>query len=156
MRIVSLLMLMSVVWCAATNLGGDVLGIWKLNRGRSKDSGFARESLTVRFESHAKGEVFTLDRVDQDGRASTSSTILYFDSKVREFQDIGCSGTQSSRRVDSQTVEILRMCVNGGWTRFVRRLAASPKELVLEITEQQTDGRRFERHWVLERQVLNK
>jgi hypothetical protein len=31
-------------------------------------------------------------------------------------------------------------------------LAAPPKELVLEITEQNTDGRRFERRLVLEKQ----
>lgn len=83
-------------------------------------------------------------------------TILYLDGTSRDFQDFGCSGTQSSRRVDSQTVEILRQCANGGWTRFVRRLAAQPKDLVLEITEQYTDGRRFERRLVLEKQVLNK
>jgi hypothetical protein len=110
------------------------------------------KSLTVRFETHARGEVFTLDRVDQDGRATSSSTILYLDGTPRDFQDFGCSGTQSSRRVDSQTVEILRKCSNGGWIRFVRRLSAQPKELVLEITEQNTDGRRFERRLALEKQ----
>ena len=41
---------------------------------------------------------------------------------------------------------------SGGWIRFVRRLAAQPKELILEITEQQPDGRRFERRLVLEKQ----
>jgi hypothetical protein len=46
-------------------------------------------------------------------------TILYLDGTSRDFQDFGCSGTQSSRRVDSQTVEILLQCANGGWTRFV-------------------------------------
>jgi len=96
--------------------------------------------------------VFTLDRIDQDGRATSSSTILYFDGTPRDFQDFGCSGTQSSRRVDSQTVEILRHCANGGWTRFVRRLAAQPKELVLEITEHYADGRRSERRLVLVKQ----
>ena len=104
----------------------------------------------MRIEPHAKGEVFTLDRIEGDGRSTTSSTILYFDGKARDFQDPGCSGTQSSRRVDGQTVEILRKCAGGEWTRFVRRSAVQPKELVLEITEQHPDGRRFERRLVLE------
>jgi hypothetical protein len=54
--------------------------------------------------------------------------------------------------VDSQTVEILRKCANGGWIRFVRRLGAQTTDLVLEVTEQHTDGRRFERRLVLEKQ----
>jgi hypothetical protein len=56
--------------------------------------------------------------------------------------------------VDDRKVEILRNCAKGGWTRFVRRLGARPKELVLEITEEQTDGRRFERHLILEKHIL--
>src|SRR5712691_9279999 len=102
--------------------------------------------LIVRFEPHAKGEVFTVDTTGGDGRATSSSTILYLDGKARDFEDLGCSGTQSSRRVDSRTVEILRQCASGEWTRFVR------KELVLEITEQRADGRRVEQRSVLEKQ----
>lgn len=147
MRAILLTLLLSVPGWAE-----GAFGTWKVNPGRSVISDSSPKSLTVRFESHTRGEVFTLDRVDQEGRATSSSTILYFDGTSRNFQDFGCSGTQSSRRVDSQTVEILRKCANGGWTRFVRRLAAPPKELVLEITEQHTDGRRFERRLVLEKQ----
>ena len=110
------------------------------------------KTLTVRFEPHTKGEVFTLDKIDGDGRITTSSTILYLDGKPRDFGDTHCSGTQSSRRVDSRTVEILQKCSSGEWTRFIRRLAMQPKELVLEITEQHTDGRRFERRLILEKQ----
>ena len=106
----------------------------------------------MRFEPHTKGEVFTLDQIDGDGRSTTSSTILYLDNKPREFQGFGCSGTQSSRRLDSQTVEIVRTCASGEWTRFVRRLSTQPKELVLEITQQQPDGRHIERRVVLEKQ----
>jgi hypothetical protein len=108
--------------------------------------------LTVRIGPHAKGEVFTLDKIEMDGRATTSSTILYYDGKPRDFQDTKCSGTQSSRRVNKETVEIIRHCNGGAWIRFVRRLAAHPKELILEITEQQPDGRRFEGRLVLEKQ----
>ena len=53
---------------------------------------------------------------------------------------------------DDRTVEILRKCANGVSTRFVRRSAAQPKELVLEITEQRPDGRRFGQRLVLEKQ----
>jgi hypothetical protein len=110
------------------------------------------KSITIRIEPHAKREVFTLDRIEADGRATTSSTILYFDGQPSEFQDLGCSGTQSLRRVDSQSVEILRTCASGEWTRFVRRLAAQPNELVMEVTEQRAGGRRLDRRLVLEKQ----
>ena len=148
MRAILLTLLLSV-----TSWGEGALGTWKVNLTRSAFSGdTSPRSLTVRFESHSRGEVFTLDRIDRDGRATSSSTILYLDGTSRDFRDFGCSGTQSSRRIDSQTVEILRTCTNGGWTRFVRRLSEQPKDLVLEMTEQYTDGRRFERRLVLEKQ----
>jgi hypothetical protein len=107
--------------------------------------------MVVRFEPHPKGEVFTLDQIDRYGRSTTSSTILYLDGKEREFEGFGCSGTQSSRRLDSQTVEILRTCRSGEWTRFVRRLSSDAKELALEITEQHNDLRRFGRRLVLKK-----
>ncbi len=139
-----LILIVAACWAEAA------FGTWKMNPARSTDP--YPTSLTLRFEPHAKGEVFTWDRVGGDGRAATSSTILYFDGKPHDFQDFGCSGTQSSRRVDNRTVEILRTCASGEWIRFVRRLAEQPKELILDITEQHPDGRRFERHLVLEKQ----
>ena len=123
-----------------------------MNAARSTFEGDTQpKTMTVRIEPHAKGEVFTMDRVEADGRVTTSSTILYLDDKPRDFQDGGCSGTQSSRSLDVRTVEILRRCTGGGWIRFLRRPAAQPRELILEITEQYPDGRRFARRLVLEK-----
>ncbi len=150
MRIASSLILMSAAFATVPIWAGDAFGFWKVNLAASTFPRYG-EKFSVRFEPHSKGEVFTLDRVDHDGRSTTSSTILYLDSKPRNFQDFGCSGTQSSKRVDSRTVEIIRACDSGERTRFVRRLSANPKELVLEITEEQPDGSRLERRLVLER-----
>ena len=128
-------------------------GTWKMNAARSTFSGSSSfKSLTVRIERHPKGEVFTLDRVESDGRTTSSSTILYLDGESRRFEDFGCSGTQSSRRADERTVEIVRMCASGGWMRLLRRAMAKPNELVLEIAEQSADGRRFDRRLTLEKQ----
>ena len=89
-------------------------GTWKMNAARSTFAGGATfKSLTVRIERHPKGEVFTLDRIETDGRTTNSSTILYLDGEPRRFEDFGCSGIQSSRRADERTVEIVRMCVSG-------------------------------------------
>jgi hypothetical protein len=124
-----------------------------MNATRSTFAGGAPfKSLTLRIERHAKGEVFTLDRVENDGRAVTSSTILYFDGEPRRFEDFGCSGIQASRRANARTVEILRMCSSGGWMRLVRHASAKSNELVLEITEQPADGRRSEQRLTLEKQ----
>jgi hypothetical protein len=137
---------------AAPGWAEPAFGTWQMTAARSKLAGDTRpKRLTVRIEPHAQGEVFTLDRVEPDGRSTSSSSILYFDGEPRRFQDFACSGIQSSRRQDSSTVEILRMCANGGWARYIRRLPAPPKEMVLEITEQHPDGRRFERRLVLEK-----
>ena len=138
---------------AATCWAGDgAFGIWKLNAARSTFAGDAQpKSLMVRIEPHAKGEVFTLDRTETDGRTNSSSTILYFDGAPRDFHDHDCSGTQSSRRMDGRTVEILRKCGSGQWTRFIRRSGAQPNQLILEIAEQHPDGRRSERRLVLEK-----
>jgi hypothetical protein len=150
MRTTALILLLTV-----SGWADDAFGTWTMNPARSTVAPDPRrESITIRIESHAKGEVFTLDRIEADGRATTSSTILYLDGKSRDFQDPRCSGTQSSRRVDSQTVEILRTCASGGWIRFVRRSSAQSKELVLEVTEQQASGRSFARRLVLEKQSV--
>src|SRR5215813_14790300 len=101
---------------------GQPFGSWKLNAAQSTFAGDIRpKSVTVRIEPRAKGEVVTLDRIEVNGQTTTSSMVLYFDGVARDFQQDECSGTQSSRRIDSQTVEILRNCGAGAWTRFVRR-----------------------------------
>jgi hypothetical protein len=147
MRTVALLLLLTV-----SGWAGGPFGIWTMNLARSTIAPDARpKSITIRITPHSKGEVFTMDRTEADGRSTTVSMILYFDGRHRDFEDAGCSGSQSSRRVDSQTVEILRTCANGGGIRIVRRLFAQTNELVLEITQQEEGGHRFERHLVLEK-----
>lgn len=132
-----------------------VFGTFRMNPALSTFAGDAQpKSSTVRIEPHAKGEVFTVDRIEVDGRTTSSSTILYFDSAPRKFEDFRCSGTQISRRLDKQSVEILRKCANGTWIRLLRRSTAQQPEIVLDITEQHQDGRRFERRWVLEKQTF--
>jgi hypothetical protein len=134
---------------------GGIFGSWKLNPARSTFSGVTPpKSLTLRVEPHTKGEVVTVDWTETSGRATSSSMILYLDGVARPFQDAGCSGTQSSRRVDSQTVELLCTCTSGESTKFLRRLAQQGKELILEITERRSGGRRFERRLVLEKQAV--
>ena len=128
-------------------------GTWKMNAARSTFTGGAPfKSFTVRIERHPKGEVFTLDRIETDSRATNYSSILYLDGEPRRFEDFGCSGIQSSRRTDERTVEIMRMCASGDWMRCLRRASVKVNELVLEITEQSADGRRFDRRLTLERQ----
>ena len=147
MRIAGLLVLVGAAWAA-----DQESGVWKMNPVRSNFSGDSQpRSFILRVEPHAKGEVFTLDRVETGGRATSSSTILYFDGVARDFQQGECSGTQSSWRMDSQTVEIFRNCGAGAWTKFVRR-AALKTQLVVEISEQRADGRRFDRRLVFEKQ----
>jgi hypothetical protein len=147
MRIALLVML---IGASGTAWAEDAFGVWRVTPIRSAAP--YSDLVTVRFAPHAKGEVFTLDRIDADGHATTSSTILYFDGKPRDLQDVGCAGTQSSRRVDSQTVEIVRTCADGQRISFVRR-SAGPKQLVLEINAQQPNGRSLERRLVLRKQV---
>ena len=86
-----------LILVGATSWANDAFGVWKLNSALS--TGAANEkTVTLRIEPHNRGEVFTVDILATDGRASTSSTILYLDGKARDFQDSACSGTQSSRR----------------------------------------------------------
>ena len=110
MRTVLLLIMMVTAHGAES-----VFGIWKVDTTRSTPKGGIQPmAITVRIDPHAKGEVFTLDRIEADGRSISSSTILYFDGAPHDFQDSRCSGTQSSRRLDSRTVEIARTCASVG------------------------------------------
>ena len=137
---------------ATTGWSEEAFGTWQMNAAKSAFGGDSRpRSLTVRIEPHAGGEALTLDRVEADGRVTSASSILYFDSQPRRFEDFDCSGIQSARRTDGRTVEVLRMCTTGAWVRWIRRSALDVKQLVLEITEQSSDGRRVERRLVLDK-----
>src|SRR5215469_15929408 len=131
---------------------GQPFGTWKLKTARSTFAGDIRpKSLSVRIEPRARGEVVTVYRTEINGQTTTCSMVLYLDGVARGFQQGECSGTQSSRRIDGQAIEVLRDCGPGVWTRFVRRRA--PKDqLVLEISEQRADGRRFGRRLIFEKQ----
>jgi hypothetical protein len=134
----------------------QVSGSWKLNPIRSTFSGETPpRTLTLRLEPHPKGEVITVDRTDTAGRAISESAVLYLDGVARPFEDDRCSGTRSSRRVDSQTVEILCNCANGDSTKFALHFSEQGKELILAITTQRT-GRRVEQRLLLERQAAEK
>jgi hypothetical protein len=132
--------------------GADAVGVWKWSPGRST---FAVDrqprNLILRIERHSSGEVLTVDRTEQDGRSFTDSTVLFLDGKPRDYQAPDCSGTQSSQRVDSRTVEILRTCEAGAWIRFMRRVIAD-NELVLQVSRRGTDGHQVETRLVLQKQ----
>jgi hypothetical protein len=95
--------------------------------------------------------VVTVDRTGYNGQSTSSSTILYLDGAPRGFQGTECSGSQTSRRLDSQTVEIVHLCGGGDWEKLVQRLTRQGKELVVEITRQRS-GRRSEERLLLEKQ----
>jgi len=137
---------------AASGGSEAAFGTWQMNAAKSAlGKGIRPRSVTVRIEPRANGEVFTMDRVEADGRTTSASSILYFDGEPRRFEDFDCSGIQSARRTDGRTVEVLRMCTTGAWVRWIRRSALDVKQLVLEITEQSSDGRRIERRLVLDK-----
>jgi hypothetical protein len=100
MRAYLLFVLTAAAWAEGAT------GTWKLNLARSTFTGEPRpKSVVVRTGAARERRGFTVDESSGDGRATTSSTILYLDSKTRDFQEGGCTGGQSSRRVDEQTVE---------------------------------------------------
>lgn len=142
------LLLLSI---GAASWAGEAFGVWKLDQASSTPPENQRK-VTLRIEPHTRGEVFTLDTVAVDGSASTSSTILYFDGKIRDYRDAACTGTQSSRRLDDRTVEIQRECSKGEYSQLIRRTTVEPGVLVLEITEQHPNGRRSKRRLVMEKQ----
>jgi hypothetical protein len=124
--------------------GASMLGTWKMDPARSSFIGATSpKSLTMRIEPHVRGEVFTLDRIEADGRSISSSTILYFDSTPRDFQDFDCSGTQSSR-LNGQTMEIRRVCAASDWTWLVRQSPQNSREMTVEIIGKSRSGPSFE------------
>jgi hypothetical protein len=145
-------MLFLVALLFAAGCFAQPFGDWKLNATRSTFAGDIRpKSLTVRIEPRDRGEVVTLDRTETNGQTTTCSMVLYLDSVARGFQQGECSGTQSSRRIDSRTIEVLRNCGAGAWIRFLRW--TGPKsQLVLEISEQRADGRHLDRRLAFEKQ----
>lgn len=78
--------LVGTLLVTAPSWAGQAFGVWKLNPALSTVVE-NQTGVTIRIEPHPRGEVFALDTVAADGRTSTSSTILYFDGKPRDFQD---------------------------------------------------------------------
>jgi len=148
MRTLFLLTLIVIGNCAE-----PLFGTWRVKTNRSTFVGVrAPKSLSVRIEPHSKGEVFTVDRVESDGRATSSSSILYFDNTPRDLQDFDCLGTQSSRRLDSGTIEIRRNCAGSDGVWFVRHATDKSKELMIDITEKRRPGPNLDWRLALEKQ----
>jgi len=147
MRTAVLLLAFDAAFC-----GASMLGTWKMDPARSSFIEVTSpKSLTMRIEPHVRGEVFTLDRIEADGRSISSSTILYFDSTPRDFQDFECSGTQSSRWLNGQTMEIRRVCAASDWTWLVRQSPQNSGEITVEISGKSRSGPSFEWRLVLKK-----
>src|SRR2546425_9081532 len=113
--------MLAAIFAFQARAADPVFGTWRLNAARSTFAGDTQPKiLTVRIEPHAKGEVFTLDRTETNGRSTSASVLLYFDGRARGFNEAGCSGTQSSRRLDSRTVEILHDFTGSQFAPIVR------------------------------------
>jgi hypothetical protein len=148
MRMAAMLILVGAAWTSEPEFG-----IWKMNPVHSIFAGGTQpRSFIIRLEPHTKGTVLTVDRIESDGRATSSSTILYLDGKPRDFEDFRCRGTQSSHRTDSRGVEIVRQCANGASTKIDIRPTTNPDGLVFEITKRDPDGRRSDQRLSLEKQ----
>ena len=138
-----------LILLAATCWAGEAFGMWKLNPARSTLAGNEKSCDAPDRTAHARRGASLWTRSRRWAGVDFQHD-LYFDGKARDFHDSACSGTQSSRRLDSQTVEILRECGSGAQIRLVRR-AVQPGVLILEITEQQMGGRRSERRLFMEK-----
>jgi hypothetical protein len=137
---------------AAVCSAQEALGTWKLNPARSAFNADPHPGeIMLRIERHAKGEAVTVDRILDNGRAETTSIILYLNGQPREFQVKGCSGTQSSQRLDGRTVEVRFECRDGRSVRLIRRVSPESRDLVLEVLDQPVGGRQIRSRLVLEK-----
>lgn len=105
----------------APNWAEAAFGTWKVDPARSVFSGNSSpRSLTVYFESHSKGEVFTPARIGLDPRAASPSTILCLDGASHHFRAFVREPNRPGELTAGRWMSLCR-CANGGWTRFVRR-----------------------------------
>jgi hypothetical protein len=133
--------------------GQEAFGTWKMNPARSTfNSDPHPKEITWRIGRHTKGEVLTFDRIRANGEAATTSMILYLDGKQWNFEGDGCSGSQSSQRLDDRTIEIRLRCRNGRSVRVIRRVPEGRRDLSVEISELLPDGRHLEWRLVMEKQ----
>jgi hypothetical protein len=130
----------------------SMTGTWKMDPAKSFFPGSnPPKSLTMRIELHPKGRVMTVDRIEADDRATSSSTILYLDGLPRHFRDFECAGSQSSRQLDAQTVQIRSLCESGERIWVIRALAGKSSELMIEVTVNTRGGSTSEGRVVLRR-----
>jgi hypothetical protein len=87
--------------CSIACWAGSILGTWRMDRARSRFAGADQpQSLIVSIEPHAKGRVFTLDRLEADGRSTSFSSVLYLDGTSRFTAEhvIRCRSGRALRR----------------------------------------------------------
>ena len=147
MRLITLILMMSN-WAIAQ----DVLGTWKMNLERSTFVGDPHpRSVTVSFERSDGRQIFTFDKVGANGQRTIDKIRLYFDGKSRPFLGETCMGTQSSRRLDTSGIQITVNCQDGHRTIFTSRYSPQNDELILDLLDVRANGRRLERHLVMEK-----
>lgn len=134
--------------CAAQ----EAFGTWKMDPARSILDSSDTRALTVRIESHPKGEVFTVERLRRNGQTETWSAILYMDGKPRDSPRLDCPGTLASRRLENSSVELLWSCENDRVMRSIRHTPSNTNHLILDETESRPNHPDQSRHIVLQRQ----
>jgi hypothetical protein len=131
----------------------QALGTWKMNPEKSRYStGPFPKALTVKFEPHPDGEIFTMYIAGADGAAQTVSHILYFDGKERVAEpDAFETETLLSRKLGAGTVEIVRKRNGKLFSRCLRTLSPDGKQMTLEFIQVVDKGPNLERKLVLEK-----
>jgi hypothetical protein len=127
------------------------LGTWKLNEGKSKISGMAKNT-TVVCEAAGDSLKVTVDGVDATGKPTHNEWTGKFDGKEYPVTGNSTSGTRSYKRINTHTLELTdksdgKVTITGKIT-----VSADGKSRTVAITTVDASGKKSSSTYVYDKQ----
>lgn len=132
----------------------EAMGTWKLQGAKSWFHGPAPRPMTIRYEAHGEGEIWTTYQVQADGTSTTTSQTLHFDAKEYPCGDLGLEekpDTVVASKLDLWTAEVSYKASGRVVRRILRTVSADGRQLTLDIASTPEKGPVVERRLVFSR-----
>ncbi len=125
---------------AATAFAADAwIGSWKLDLAKSKYSGPAPKSQSLKFEATAAGIKLTSDGVDADGKAIHAEYVSNFDGKDVAWTGNANADTAAPKRIDGSSYE--NVWKKGGKVTVTAKVVVAKDGKTLTVTQTGTDAK---------------
>lgn len=132
--------------------GDAAAGTWKLNVAKSKYSGTAPKSATLKIENSGQGVKISTEGVAADGTKTATSYTASYDGKESPLTGSATADTVSLKRIDANTVERTDKKAGKVVNTIRRTLSADGKTLTITSKGTNAQGQPTSSTAIYERQ----